>query len=173
MEYIDDELVYRSSDCTWCNPSDPLYSNIAAAKYYARGIVLHLGMDVSAGVAGNSHVRRPSFQAIRTLCTVMAGARPANLFIEIQSQASNIRQYGFSLPGGDRLAALWTDGVAVDQDAGVRSTVTVHGIGAWQVTGIDILNGFEQPLRAGVEGGDLVIRDLFVKDYPILLRLSE
>ena len=69
-EYIAEELVYRSPDCTWCNPSDYLYSNIVAAKYYARGVMLHLGMDVSAGVAGNSSTRQshsPQFKTFAPL----------------------------------------------------------------------------------------------------------
>ena len=40
------------------------------------------------------------------------------------------------------------------------------------VTGIDVLQGYEQELVASEEGGNLVIRDLLVKDYPIILRLS-
>lgn len=40
------------------------------------------------------------------------------------------------------------------------------------VTGIDVLYGFQQPLYASEEQGDLVVRNLLVKDYPIMLRLS-
>jgi hypothetical protein len=172
-EYMAEELVYQSPDCTWCNPSDYLYSNIVAAKYYARGIMLHLGMDISVGVAGNSHVRQQSFIAIRNLCTIMAGAKPKSLSIEIQSQAANIKSNSFSLPNGDRLVALWTDGVAVDQDPGVKTTLIIRGISAQGVIGMDILNNFEQRMLTSKDGGNLVIRDLFVKDYPIILRFTE
>jgi hypothetical protein len=40
------------------------------------------------------------------------------------------------------------------------------------VTGIDVLQGFEQGLIASDEDGNLAIRALLVKDYPIILRLS-
>ena len=40
------------------------------------------------------------------------------------------------------------------------------------VTGIDLLHGFQQPITSSEEGGDLVIHDLLVKDYPIILRVS-
>jgi len=38
--------------------------------------------------------------------------------------------------------------------------------------GIDVLNGFEQELITNLEGGSLVIRNLLVKDYPIILHLT-
>ena len=41
-----------------------------------------------------------------------------------------------------------------------------------KVIGIDVLNGFEQELIAETENGNLVVRDLLVKDYPIILRLN-
>jgi hypothetical protein len=38
--------------------------------------------------------------------------------------------------------------------------------------GIDVLHGFEQQMITSEEDGNLVIRDLLVRDYPIILRLS-
>ena len=43
---------------------------------------------------------------------------------------------------------------------------------AQKVIGIDVLHGFEQELIAETENGNLVIRNLLVKDYPIILRLN-
>ena len=40
------------------------------------------------------------------------------------------------------------------------------------MTAIDVVNGFERQLVATVENGNLVIRDLLVKDYPIILRFA-
>ena len=37
--------------------------------------------------------------------------------------------------------------------------------------GIDVLNGFEQELITETGNGNLVIRNLLVKDYPMTLRL--
>ena len=103
----------------------------------------------------------------------MAGAMPESLSIEIQSQATNIKSYSFSLPNGARLIALWTDGIAVDQDPGVKTTLIIRGIATQKVIGMDILNDFEQQMLTSVEDGNLVIPDLFVKDYPIILRVTE
>jgi hypothetical protein len=80
--------------------------------------------------------------------------------------------YSFSLPNGDQLVALWTDGVAVEEDPGVPATLTLPGFSAQKVVGIDVLNGFEQQIITSMEDGNVVIRNLLVKDYPIILRLT-
>jgi len=40
------------------------------------------------------------------------------------------------------------------------------------VSGIDVLNGFEQELIFEADNGSLVVRNLLVRDYPIILRLA-
>ena len=75
-------------------------------------------------------------------------------------------------PEGGTLFALWTDGVASHDDPGVELTLTFPGLSAGKVVGADVLNGFEQELIVQTENGSLVIRDLLIKDYPIILRLT-
>jgi len=60
-----------------------------------------------------------------------------------------------------------------ESDQKKEDQLHAQGAGPAEVTGIDVLHGFEQPLMADEEGGNLVIRDLLVKDYPILLRVSQ
>ena len=103
----------------------------------------------------------------------MAGADAIPIPAEIESEATNIRSYGFSLPNGDRLLALWTDGVAIDDDPGVEAKVTLPGLSGYKVVGIDILNSFQQELVTSTEDGNLVIDNLLVKDYPIILHLGK
>ena len=74
----------------------------------------------------------------------MAGARSTSLPIQIQSTATNTVSYTFALSNGDPLIALWTDGVAVDDDPGVLATVTVPGFAEHTAIGIDVLHGFQQ-----------------------------
>ncbi|MFB0556406.1 MAG: hypothetical protein ACETVW_00905 [Dehalococcoidia bacterium] len=171
---------YYAAELNWIYPQHPLplvegqprYIKTICAKYYARGIVMHLGMDVAAGIIswGGNPIEE---NVVRNLCTVMAGAEPIDLPIEIESEATNIKSYGFSLPNGDKLLALWTDGVAVDDDPGIEATLTIPGFSAQKVVGIDVLHGFEQELVTSMEDGNLVIRSLLVKDYPIILRLGD
>jgi hypothetical protein len=91
--------------------------------------------------------------------------------MNIQSNMTNIRNYNFSLSDGSQLVALWTDGIAVDDDPGVNSTVTIQNVSVQKVMGIDVLNSFEQPLDINVEGSNLVINGLLIKDYPIFIHL--
>lgn len=171
-EFWATEITFRSPECTWCPTSDPLYSSIIAAKYYARGIMMHLGMDVTAGVGGMSFLLTYAFPTVRNISTVMAGAMPVDLPVKIESEATNIKSYPFTLPNGDTLIVLWTDSVAVDEDNGVESTIAIPGISVDKVTAIDVLYGLEQELMTSNENDALVIRNLLVKDYPIVLRLS-
>lgn len=68
---------------------------------------------------------------------------------------------------------MWNDNVAVDYDPGVPSMLTFPNTSAQKVIGIDVLHGFEQELIIENENGNLVIRNLFIKDYPIILRLVD
>ena len=103
----------------------------------------------------------------------MAGAKPVSLPVEIESEAENIKSYAFSLSNGDKLLALWTDGVAVDDDLGIEATVTLPDFSVQKVEGIDVLNGFKQELITSIEDGSTVINNLLVKDYPIILRFAD
>jgi len=189
-EYIIEEL-------NWRTPKEPHpteyteYGELTSAKYYARGIVMNLGMNFThVGLAGPSPEQYDELpdatRVIRNLCNIMAGAKPVSVPLEIQrkdnsflvgcqlacASAKNIRYYCFSLPNSDRLIALWIDSKAIDDYSGINTTVTIEGFSAQRVTGIDILNSFEQELVTSIEDGNLVIGDLYVKDYPIILRLS-
>jgi hypothetical protein len=163
---------FQVDELTWWPPhpygdDDPLVvSRTAAAKYASRSIVMHLGMDITANTnsgAGNT---------LPNLCTVMAGALPTSVPVQIQTSATNIVSYTFSLPDDAYLVTLWTDGIAAEYDPGIPATLTVPGLLDHSVMAIDVLHGFEQPLMAHKEDGNLVIRDLLVKDYPTLLRVS-
>ena len=85
----------------------------------------------------------------------------------------NIVSYGFTLPDGDALFALWTDDAAVEDDLSVSATLAFPDLSAQRVKGIDVLHGFGQELTAETENGHLVIRNLLVKDYQIILRLTD
>ena len=170
-EYFAEEIGFYAAPNT--DPSGhtaPYGTEKTAAKYYARAIVMHLGLDFTVTSAPHDRGWVPS--VLRSLCTVMEAAGPVSLPMQIQSAATNIESYTFSSPDGGRLVALWTDGDAVDDDPGKSATLTFPGFSVQRVTGVDILNRFEQELIARTENGALVIRSLLVKDYPIILRLG-
>jgi hypothetical protein len=126
---------------------------------------MNLGAGVRVSIGAN-------YFMLPNLSTVMDGTEPAQLSVEVQSSADNIVSYSFSTPDSGYLVALWTNGIAVDDDPGVETTLTIPGFSASEVIGIDILYGFEQELIFEMKNGNLVIRNLMVKDYPILLRIT-
>lgn len=176
-QYLSEEMNWR----TPLNAGDrPLvYTPIAASKYFLRAIVLHRGLGVWAGMdmttdnlsLGNGSTVPSFVEAAPRLATILDGAKPRPLAVEIQSDAANLASYSFSLPNGDRMLALWADGTAVDHDPGVLATLVFPDLAAERVVGMDVLIGFQQDLITEQVGGSLVVRDLLVKDYPIFLRL--
>jgi hypothetical protein len=178
-EYWGTEMTWNSKevcDLPGCgipdHPWDIQETDLQAANYYARGIVMELGLNVGVGINGFGPDRRP-YPTVRNLNTVMAGNKPLEIAVEIESDATHVTSYGFSLPDGDRLFAVWNDNVAVDYDPGVPSTLTFPGASVTKVIGIDVLHGFEQELIFEMGNGNLIIRDFLIKDYPIILKLID
>lgn len=170
-EYIAEEMTWRTKKNS--APLEPwVYPSKVAAKYYARAIVMHRGLGLWAGIAGEAYdTIAPIVRSVRNLSTILDGAEPEALAVEIESEATNVLSYGFIMPNGNRLFALWTNGTAVKKDPGIATTLTFPDFIAEKVIAFDVLNGFRQKLIMQQEGGNLVIRDLLVKDYPILIRL--
>lgn len=65
-------------------PAPPLlFPEVQAAKYYARGIVLHLGMDVTALVRLIPDFGNHETRTIQNLCTIMAGHEAIDMLVRI------------------------------------------------------------------------------------------
>lgn len=174
-EFVADEILWRPPETAiWGDPWSGASDEIRAAKYMARGILINLGLNVSVTQQDMGTYRRPPlmFYTLQNLSTVMAGNKTISLPVTIQSEATNIKSYGFSLPNGDNLLALWNDGVTVDYDLGILSTLVFPGRAGQKAIGIDVLNGFEQQLITDVEGEDLIIRNFLIQDYPIIIRFA-
>jgi hypothetical protein len=77
------------------------------------------------------------------------------------------------LPNGDILVAFWTDGAASEDNSEFSVSLILPGQTTKHVIGVDVLNGFEQQLATSNENGDLVVRNLLIKDYPIIIRLTD
>jgi hypothetical protein len=147
------------------------HTQLQSSKYHARGIAMHLGLD--AGVSAAVNLGLPaSYYVVANLFTILAGTVPIDLAVEIESEAKNIVSYGFTHPNGDKVFALWTDNAAVDDYPGVPTNLTFPGMSASRVTGFDVLTAFQQEMITEDENGKLLIRDLMVKDYPIIISIS-
>ncbi|HEX6129755.1 MAG TPA: hypothetical protein VF071_12105 [Candidatus Limnocylindria bacterium] len=169
-EILAEEMVWRTERNA--NQEPGVYSEVVAAKYYARAILMHLGMDVWAGIAGENYDEIPIIaRVVRNLAWLIDRAAPVDLQVSIQGPAVEYASYAFALPDGSHYLALWTDGAAVDEDPGVPITVSVWGVQADSVEVLDTLRGVQQELMVAAAGEVITVEDLLVPDYPILLRL--
>ena len=165
-EYLVEEALWRVESAD--EPQGPV-SAIVSAKYIARTIVMHRGLDITVTVSGMFPGKCPD--VTRRLCTILAGAEADDFPVVLHTESSEVVYYGFQLPNGDRLIALWSNGVAVDDDSGIVADITCQ-VAVSGAIGLDVLNGYQQALD--IEGGvkNTRIRGLYVPDYPILIRLQ-
>jgi hypothetical protein len=177
-EYFAYDILWQTVDEPDWDNGPPVTPSIAG-KYFTRAITEHRGLGVNVTIntwflgPKNGNAPKNALTPIHYLCDTLAGAEPAPMAYSLETEGeANMRSYAFTLPDGDMLLALWTNDEAVEEDPGVNTSLTFPGSSAQSVTGIDILNGFEQELAAEMEGGDLVVRNLLVKDYPIFLRFT-
>jgi hypothetical protein len=114
----------------------------------------------------------PAYYVLRTLCTVLENAEPADIPVELSNKSREFDTWAFALPENGLLVGVWLPGASVDRHPGVATDVIIPGTGASKVVGIDTLNGTERELRFEQRDGKLVIPDLLVRDYPLMLRLT-
>jgi hypothetical protein len=135
---------------------------------------MHLGMNVGVGWGGLESPEQPwSYPTVQRLNTLMNGSGPIQPDAKIENEPPDTATYAFTLSNGDMLFAFWMDGVATNDDQGLTITLTFNGQSAQTVTGIDVLYGFEQELITVVENGNLILRGLQIRDYPIFVRLTD
>lgn len=176
-EFWGTEITWTSQEIPDGHAPDHTWAQVKTdkevAKYYARAILMHLGMDVGIEHMGFANPDSPwRYPTTRNLYAIMAGAKPTTLTVNIKNEPTNTSTFAFTLPGDDLLFALWIDGIAVENDPGVITTLTFPGLSAQKVEGINVLYGFKQQLITRYEDGNLVIQDLLIKDYPVIIQFS-
>jgi hypothetical protein len=167
-EYRADDLSFPTRNPSSSGPCAVF--DRTSGKYFAREIVHHLGEDVGAGIHGMDGARLPVLQRLATL---MAGAIPSPFPVPVSTSA-DATVYTFLLPGGDRLVAIWRniDITEEDRDTAVPATILLPGFTGHKAYGIDLLSGYRQELNASVEGSNLAVHDLLIRDYPLFVRLT-
>ena len=114
-----------------------------------------------------------AYYVLRTLCTVTGGQTPNEaLAVEFSEKEQKIDNYAFNLPGEAKLVAVFLAGKSRDEHPGVKTDLTIKGVTAKRVVGIELLNGFEQELGFKQVGADVVLPALLVRDTPLLVRLE-
>ncbi|MCK4901333.1 MAG: hypothetical protein KAS38_21295, partial [Anaerolineales bacterium] len=170
-EYYADEIMWTTVDePNWDN--GPPVSQHIAAKYYTRTIAQHRGLGMNVTI--NTGFQVPYVGPIHNIADRLAGAEPTDMELSIEaSEGANVRYYTFSLPDGDKMVALWTNDIAVEDDSGVSVALMLSTFSAQKAIGIDVFQGYEQELIFELKNGGLVISNLIVKDYPILIKLID
>jgi hypothetical protein len=173
-EYWSTEITFCSiDDDPGCPRPDTPLSDVQVAKYYARSIVLHLGMDIGTSYKTYRDTTGPvTFAAFGRLHTLLAGTTPVDIDVEIDTEATDIATAAFATSSGDEMLALWIDRAASDDGHRTAATLTFAGMAGRTATGIDVIDGVQQQLVTTDDGADLVVSDLLITDAPIIVRLE-
>ena len=126
-EFIAGEITYGGDRCGGCDDADPTYTETVKAKYAARGIILHFGNDVAVSVGEMSSLIAIDFNTIRNIANVFSGVYVEEFVVDVQTEARNVKSFTFAGADGSRLVALWTDGVAVEDDPGIPAAIILPG----------------------------------------------
>ncbi|MDD5467083.1 MAG: right-handed parallel beta-helix repeat-containing protein [Anaerolineales bacterium] len=178
-KYFITELNYRSPDMQVKSvipfpEKSLLYSPKIAQKYWARAILLHQSKDVEFGCGCGANLKKRPYiiSVLRNMANLHAGAESHEMEITVQTQASNLIITTFSVSNGEMLLALYNDVVAVEEDSGVLASIAMPVTGIVRAIAVDPLKNYQQELVIESSGEGLVIKDLIVRDYPIVIRLQ-
>jgi hypothetical protein len=129
-------------------------------------------MGATAGNLCIPHRYTASIDVVRNLATLVASAEPTDLPSAVLTAVIEVVSYSFSPPGDAYLIALWPDGVAVDDDAGIPATLCLAAQYAdYTVVPVGPLHGLQQEILSEVEAEGLAAPKFVIKDYPLILRL--
>ena len=176
--FISEEISWRTPDVDSNSDLQP-FDELIVTKYLIRSVVVHRGLDVMVGISmGESTSSRgvPSRdQAIATLNTIMAGAMPTNeqLKVQVESESSlDTENYSFFFPGDNKMIAIWTDGLPVENAIGEKFNIILKDITAKKITAIDVLYGVQQQLNWQQVNHDIHIFNIRIRDYPLFIIFS-
>ncbi len=149
-----------------------IHTPLEAGKYLARTIVTHLARGIyTYGTWERYWTNSYVVKVQRSMANIFSGAIPAKFPHEITSQDSlfRLRSETLEYSNGDRLLAVWIDGVALEDNPGVESKIILPAASANRIILFDPLNGFQQELVFNNVSGNLTIEGLMIKDYPLIL----
>jgi hypothetical protein len=189
---------YMATESGWYAPYPPpehpfgggAVSELVKAKCLARYITMSVGLDLTTfwnttwhhyiwwdlGLFRNSFSADPvsptqpqaAYYVLRNLCTLLESVRPMSVAIEFSRQGQEFEVEGFRLSDGTVLAGIWLPEEPADASPHVLTDLHFPEFNITHASGIDVLNGVEQPLQA--QNGHLP--GMIIKDYPLFVRLS-
>lgn len=172
----------------------PWLSEMVKAKHLARFVVMNLGLDVifywnetwcdghidrDVGLFRNTFSAspvspsqpQPAYYVLRTLCTIFDGARAEKMKVEFSNHEKPLENWTFSQANGNRLVSVSLAGNSADQSPDYTTDILFPGTSFSKATIIDTLNGTEQDINFAAIGSGTVIKNILIKDYPLVIRL--
>jgi len=113
------------------------------------------------------------YYVMRNLCTLMQGAKPSEtVAAALLNRARSVDIAEFILPDGAYCIGLWLTDKSGDFCEGFETDLSIKGIEAGEIFGVDTLNGFEQKLNYRQRQAEVIIPNILIRDYPLLLRIE-
>lgn len=171
-------------------------SELVKAKYLARIVVTHVGLDITSFFCESFQDQNPTwdltlfrntfsadplnpqqpqaaYYVMRTLSTILDDVTPAQIDAEFSNKEKSFETVGLRSGNGDLLLAIWIPGRADDDSPGIATDVTFPDTQFQQAIGIDILNGGEQVLQLSKNEGKSILKGVLIRDYPIVIKLHD
>lgn len=112
-----------------------------------------------------------AYYVTRNLATMLDGFEPGDAKYAVDRAPPNLESFALETPDGDALA-LWLGGRAQDHCEGV--SVDVHLPASCRMAvACDPMNGTTQELVVARSDGKALIRDVLVRDWPLVIRWSD
>jgi hypothetical protein len=169
-----------------------LISEIAMAKFLMRSVVGHNGVGMVAQYCHPHFTGRVHPQALcqgtwgaptlvpcrptmayyvwRNMATLMDDFHPSEFAVNF-SEGKGLLHFTFQRGDNERLVTVWIDAPVKDGLVETRTDVIFPGVQAQHATVADIMNGTEQELDVGGNGGDTVLKGMRIKDYPVFVTI--
>lgn len=172
-DYYADELNYRSNySLSVLQPEQGNYHPYVpevASKYFARMIVINLGLNINVGTSGLNFYERPiEGKMVRNLAYLMDGLHAVPLTVAVESDSKLIRYYTFEDMNGDQFIIIWNDDKASVDIKDTSATLELENTSALSVIAYNPFLMNIQNLNFENNPTGIVLKDLLIKDYPLI-----
>jgi hypothetical protein len=113
---------------------------------------------------------QPAYYVLRNLATALEDLQPSNLSYSIRNSSRAIESYAMKRDNEEAIA-LWLKGRTSDICKGEPCEVIVDTVSK-EAAGYDPLNGTSQYLSFSIENNRTILKNILIKDYPIIIRLK-
>jgi hypothetical protein len=184
-------LSNREARIAWCGGFRA--TEIEKAKYVAQVFARHTGLGTesffcemyfpSFGCLDLSLLRRSfdadpipplqpqaAYYVTRNLATMLDELEPGKLEYAIDRAPRNLESFPLESPDGHALV-LWLGGHAKDHCPGVPVDLRVKAV-CRKATAYDPMNGVCQELRTAIDGDQVLLQGVLVRDWPLIIRLG-